>query len=122
VFTKKEIKKPTDPKELEIYEYLDLTVRLIILDGVKDALIPHLSRKNNAHEMWMDLQNLFQTKNENRVLVLEDKLKSTKMIKGESVTSYLTRLSQVKDNLATIILTISYGDMVGISLKGFTEE
>lgn len=71
-----------------------MKARLIILDGVKDSLIPHLSGKNSAHEMWMALQNLFQNKNENRVLVLEDKLKSAKMIKGEGVTSYLTRLSQ----------------------------
>jgi len=64
-FAEKEIKKPTDLKELEIYEDLDARTRLIILDGVKDALIPHLSGKNNAHEMWMALQNLFQNKNEN---------------------------------------------------------
>jgi len=66
-FPEKEIKKPTDPKELEIYEDLDARARLIIPDGVKDALIPHLSKKNNAHKMWMALQNLFQNKHENQV-------------------------------------------------------
>jgi len=92
-FTEKEIKKPTDPKELKTYEDLDVRTRLIILDGVKDAIMPHLSGKNNAHEMWMAIQNLFQNKNENRVLVLENKLKSTQMIKSESATLFLTRLS-----------------------------
>ena len=94
-FVEKAIKKLTTPKELEVYEDLDMRVILIILDGVKDPLIPHFSGKNIAHEIWMALQNLFQNKNENWVLVLEDKLKSTKMIKGEGVTLYLTRLSQV---------------------------
>ena len=98
-FVEQEIKMQTDPKEMEIWEDLDSRVRLIILDGVRDALIPHLFEKNTTHEMWVSLQNLFQNKNENWVLVLEDKLKSTKMIKGESVTSYLTRFSQVKDCL-----------------------
>lgn len=98
-FAENEIKKPTNPKELEIWEDLDARARLIVLDGVRDALIPHLSRKNTTHEMWLSLQNLFQNKNENQVLVLEDKLKSTKMLKGESVTLYLTRLSQVKMSL-----------------------
>ena len=92
-FTKKEIKKPIDPKEMEIYEDLDARMRLIILDGVRDALIPHLSENNNAHEMWMALHNLFQNKNEKRVLLLEDKWMSTKMLKGESVVSDLMRLS-----------------------------
>ena len=54
-FVEKEIKNPDDPKELEIYEDVDVRMRLIILNGVKDSLIPHLSRKHNAHEMWMDL-------------------------------------------------------------------
>ena len=72
----------TDSKELEIWEDLDTKEKLIFLHGVKDSLIPHLSENKNAREMWMDLHNLFQNTNENRVLVLEDKLKSTKMIKG----------------------------------------
>jgi len=40
---------------MEIWEDLDVRARLIILDGVRDALIPHLSGKNTAHEMWMAL-------------------------------------------------------------------
>jgi len=63
-----------------------------------------------------------QNKNENRELPLEDKLKSTKMIKGEGATLYLMRLSQVKDELVVIGVTISDGDMIRIALKGFIEE
>ena len=58
-FVENEIKKPTDPKELDVWEDLDTKARLIILDNVKDSLIPHVSEKNNAHEMWMTLQNFF---------------------------------------------------------------
>ena len=93
-----------------------------ILDGVKDSLIPHFSWKNNAHEMWMALQNLLWNKKENRVLVLEDKLKSTKMIKSEGMTSYLTRLSQVRDEIAIIGVKVSDAEMVRIASKGFTNE
>ena len=55
-------------------------------------------------------------------MVLEDKLKSTKMIQGEGETSYLMRLTQVKDELAVVGVTISENDMVRIALKGFTKE
>ena len=79
-FFEKEIKKPTEPREMEVYENLDTRVRLIILDGVKDPLIPYFFGKKIANEMWMALQNLFQNKKEKHVLVLEDKLKSTKVI------------------------------------------
>ena len=62
----------------------------------------HLFGKKNAHEMWMALQKIFQNKNKNQILVLEDKLNSTKMIKGEGVTLYLTNFSRVRYELATI--------------------
>lgn len=55
-------------------------------------------------------------------MVFEGKLNSTKMLQGEGVTWYLARLSQVKDELATVSVTISDTDMVRISLKGFTPE
>lgn len=58
-FVDKEIKKPTDPKVLEVYEELDTKAKLMILDGVKDHLIPHMSEKNTAHEIWKALQDLF---------------------------------------------------------------
>ena len=35
-------------------------------------------------------------------MVLREKLKSVKMVKGEGVTSYLTRISQVRDELAAV--------------------
>ena len=35
-------------------------------------------------------------------MALRDKLHATKMERGESVTSYLTRLTQVKDEIAAI--------------------
>ena len=118
-FAKKEIKKATDYKELEIWEVWDMRVRWIILDGVRDALVPHFCGKNTTHEMLVSLQNLFKNKNEKQVLVLEDKFKSTKMLKGESVTSYLMRFSQIKDELISIDVTILDGNMVSISLKGY---
>jgi len=121
-FFKKEIKKPTDPKELDVWEYLYRKEGLTILDDVKDSLIPHVSGNNSAYEMWIALQNFFQNKKENWVRVVEDKLKSTKMIQGEGMTSYMTRLSQVQDDLVVFGVKVLDEEMVRISLKGFTLE
>ena len=62
----------------------------MILDGVKDHLIPHLEEKKTAYDMWDVLKQLFEAKNENRKMALKDKLHNVKMTQGESVTSYLT--------------------------------
>jgi hypothetical protein len=48
--------------------------------------------------MWDALKNLYEAKNENRKMAFKDKLHYTKMSKGESVSSYLTRVAQVKDD------------------------
>ena len=52
--------------------------------------------------MWDALTGLFQSSNENRKMVLREKLKSIKMAKGEVLISYLTRISQVRDELAAV--------------------
>ena len=50
-FSKKSIVKPTDLANLKNHEKSDAKAKLIILDGVKDHLIPHLSRKTTTYEM-----------------------------------------------------------------------
>ena len=62
----------------------DIKAMRIILDAVKDHVIPHISAKDHAHEMWSALTGLFQSSNENRKMVLREKLKNIKMVKTEA--------------------------------------
>ena len=55
-------------------------------------------------------------------MALKDKLHNVKMTKDESVTSYLTRVAQVKYELAAVGETISNLELVRISIKGFTKK
>jgi hypothetical protein len=54
-----------DHVALELHETKEAKAQRIILDGVKDHLIPHLVEKKTAKEMWDALKNLFEAKNEN---------------------------------------------------------
>ena len=54
------------------------------------------------YEMWESLTRLYQSFNENRKMVLREKLKRIKMTKVENVTSYLTRITQVRDENSPI--------------------
>jgi hypothetical protein len=49
----------TDPVALDLHEVKEARAQRIILDGVKDHLIPHLAEKKTAKEMWDTLKNLF---------------------------------------------------------------
>ena len=84
--------KPIDPTELIAWKKIDSRAMLLIMDGVKDHIIPHLSGKKTAAEMWMALESLYQSKNENRKMVLQERMRNTKMAKG-GVVPYLTRLT-----------------------------
>jgi hypothetical protein len=113
---------PTDPAQLVIHNQKDVKARRIILDGVKDHLIPHLSGKTTTRDMWEALKGLFQSKNENRKMVLREKLIDTKMTGSDTVTTYLTRIRQVRDELAAIGETMDDSELVRMTLKGFTKE
>ena len=72
--------------------------------------------------MWDALKQLFEAKNENQKMALKDKLHNVKMRKDESVTSYLTHVAQIKDELAMVRETISDSKLVRIAMKGFTKR
>jgi hypothetical protein len=42
----------SDPIALDLHEVKEVRAQRIILDGVKDHLIPHLAKKLTAKEMW----------------------------------------------------------------------
>ena len=93
---------PIDLIALDLYEVKEAKVQRIILDRVKDHLIPHLAERKTDKEMWDTLQNLYEAKNENKKMALRDKLHSVKMEKGDSVSVYLTKLAQIKDEIAIV--------------------
>ena len=77
----------TDPVDLTAYNKRKIKAKRILLDAVKDHMILHVTGKTHAYEMWEALTNLFQNDNKNRKMVLQEKLHSIKMFRGESVTS-----------------------------------
>jgi hypothetical protein len=44
----------------------------IICDAVRDHIIPHLTGKTCAYEMWASLYKLYESSNENQKMVLHD--------------------------------------------------
>ena len=84
---------PIDLTDLASWKKIDSRAMLIIMDGVKDHIVPHFSKKKTAAEMWTPLESLYQSKNENRKMVLQKRMCNTKMAKGEGVVPYLTRIT-----------------------------
>ena len=85
---------PIDATLLAAYTKKSIKAKRFILDAIKDHLIPHLTGKTHGYEMWESLTKLYQSTNENRKMVLREKLKSIKMTKAENVVTYFTRLTE----------------------------
>ena len=51
-FVDQTLTPPTDDTLLAAHKKKDMKARRIILDGVKDHVVPHLSGKKTAREMW----------------------------------------------------------------------
>ena len=62
--------------------------------------------------------NLYQNATTNRKMILREKLKSTQMNQREDVTSYLTTLRLVKDELIAVGYSPSDDELVRIALNG----
>jgi hypothetical protein len=55
-------------------------------------------------------------------MLLEEKLRSTKMAKGESVVTYHTKFTQIRDELAVVGEKVDDTKLVRTALNGFTKQ
>ena len=93
-----------------------------ICDAVRDHVIPHLTGKDFSFEVWDSLCKLYQSPNQNQKMVLQEKLRSIKMLKSKSITSYLRRFTQTRDELATIGDIVDPSELVRTTLNGFSKS
>jgi hypothetical protein len=73
----------------------------IICDAVRDHIIPNLTGKTCAFEMWASLCKLYESSNENRKMVLHERLRGIHMLEDETVTSFLGRYTQIRYELGS---------------------
>jgi hypothetical protein len=92
-----------------------------ICDVVRDHTIPHLTRKACAFEMWVSLCKLYDIFNQNRKTVLYDRLRGIRMLKSDSMTSFLGRYTHIRDDLGAIGEVVDPNSMVRTALNSFTK-
>jgi hypothetical protein len=92
-----------------------------ICDVVRDHIIPHLTRKTYAYEMWASLCKIYQSSNENQKMVLHDRLRGIRMLKDKSVTSFLGRYTQIRDKLGAVREVVDPNSMVRTTMNRFTK-
>ena len=101
-YVKGEVAEPKGDEEKAKHKKNLVNDKRIIVDSIKDNLIPHVSSLRTPKEMFDAFTNLYEGKNINRKMTLRTQLKVVKMRNLESVQSYFTRVSQIKEQLEAI--------------------
>ena len=73
----------------------------IMVDSVMDQLVPQVSSLKTPN-MFYSLTKLFEGKNINRNMTLRNQLKNVKIQNAETIQSYFTRVSQIKEQLEAV--------------------
>ena len=110
-------KEPQNVAIMEKFKGSDTNAISIIVDSIKDHLIPYISHLDSSKKMYDALTNLFSVKNIGQVMSLKNELHDMKMNDDENITSYFVKISQLRDQLQAIEEIISEKDLINIILN-----
>jgi hypothetical protein len=92
-----------------------------ICDPFRDHFIHHLAGKTYAYEMCSSLCKLYESSNENHNMVLHDQLTGIRMLKNDSVTSFLSCYAQIRDELGAVGEVVDPNSLVRQAMNSFTK-
>jgi hypothetical protein len=114
-------KEPQNVAVMEKFKDNDINSTSIIVDSVKDHLTPYISHLDSSNKMYDDLTNLFSFRKIGQVTSMKNELHDMKMNDDDNITSYLVRISQLRNQLQDIEKIISEKELVNIVLNDLTK-
>ena len=87
---------PVNTVANEKYEEAEAKAKCMILNKVKEHVIPHIAEKNTIREMWEALTTLYQGSSMQQKVMLENQLRSYQMQKGEEIDLFLLKLQGIR--------------------------
>jgi hypothetical protein len=78
---------------MEKFKDSDINAMSIIVDSIKNHLIPYISHLDSSKKMYDSLTNLFLVRNIRQVMNPKNELCDMKMYDDDSITSYFVRIS-----------------------------
>jgi hypothetical protein len=72
--------------------------------------------------MWEALVKFYRSYNQRRKMFLREKMRNTNMARGESFFTYLTKFTQIRDELKVVGEIVDDIELVRKTLNGFTKK
>jgi putative lipoic acid-binding regulatory protein len=80
---------------MEKFKENDIHTMSIVVDSMKDHMIPYISHLDSSKKMYDAMTNLFSVKNIGQVIILKNELRDIKMNNDDSIKSYSVRISLI---------------------------
>ena len=93
------VPKPEAKEDKRRWRKDDAKARRILVDLVRDHLVPQISEKTTARKTFKTLKKLFEHSSINVTLTLRNNLSNMKMTKSENIASYFMRITELRDKL-----------------------
>jgi len=90
----------------------------VLIEYVKDHLIPHIAEKTFARKMYVALVGLYQNRNTGRKLNLKHQVQVVKMSSEDTIMRYLMNITQIRDQLVMVNDTVEDVELVNVVLRG----
>jgi hypothetical protein len=119
-FIKENVLEPTEAATKEKHKKDMVRAKIIIVDSIKDHLIPQVAFKNTPKDMFDALTKMYEGNNINQNMNFRTQLKNTKMQKGETIHDYLSMISQFKEQLEEIGENLDEYELIMTTLNGLT--
>jgi hypothetical protein len=117
-YVKQNVSELASDEEKAKHKKNEAKTKIILIDSIRDHLIPHIAELKTAKEMYDTLVGLFESKNTSRKLALRNQLRCIMMTMSDSVTNYFLKISQLKNQLQVIGATIDDAGLVTVTLNG----
>ena len=74
----------------------EATAMRILMDSVKDHLVPLIASQNTTKKIYDALKKLYEDENPSKILALKEQLRQVKFMKDDSVSSYFLKITQIR--------------------------
>jgi len=102
------------------YKKGEVKAKTIIINSIQKHLVAYIFGLEISKEMYDKPVGMFKMSNANQILFLKNKLKDMKMDKGESIQSYFTRITQIKNDILSIGEVVADRELTLIALGSLT--
>ena len=89
----RDIPEPEAARDKTKHKKNEAVAMRIIMDSVRDHLVPIISNQDLAKNMYEALRNLFENENPSQIIALKDQLRQCKFNRDDSISTFFVKLS-----------------------------